>query len=119
MYVDPDKMAEEDYFPATKNVVNYKETSTPEPVPKHWLGFSYICSEGYELDLNFDLTEIKSKSDHSSNDKDKIFRGNILVIEGKWLSGMNLTDGATFPAALIKSAESRFNQKIYFPRDTK
>ena len=32
---------------------------------------------------------------------------------------MNLTDGATFPAALTKPAKTRINQKIKFLRDTK
>ena len=32
---------------------------------------------------------------------------------------MNLTDGATFPAALIKHTKSRFNQKIKVPHYTK
>ena len=57
MYVYPEIMTEENYFSATKKFVsNYKKMSTPGPVPKHWLGFSYICSEYYELDLNFDET---------------------------------------------------------------
>ena len=34
--------------------------STPGPVPKHWLGFSVIRSEDYELDQNFDDTEFKN-----------------------------------------------------------
>ena len=33
--------------------------STPVPVPKHWFGFSYICSEYYKLDLNFYEIEMK------------------------------------------------------------
>ena len=41
---------------------------TPRPVSKHWLRFSYILSEVYYLDMNFDVKETKSKSDHSSND---------------------------------------------------
>ena len=54
MYVYPEIMIEEDYFPSTIFVVaNYKKISTPVPGPKHWLGFSYIRSKDYELDLNF------------------------------------------------------------------
>ena len=30
--------------------------STPGLVTKDWLGFSYIRSEDYELDVNFDET---------------------------------------------------------------
>ena len=57
MYVDPDKMPVEYYFTATNTfVVKYKKMPTPVPVPKHWLGFSCICSEDYELDMNFDET---------------------------------------------------------------
>ena len=42
-YVDPETISEEDYFIATKHFVeNYKKVSTPVPVPKHWLRFSYI-----------------------------------------------------------------------------
>ena len=45
MYVDLEAMPVEYPFPATKYFVgNYKKMSTPRPVPKHWIGFSYICS---------------------------------------------------------------------------
>ena len=55
VYVDPDTMAEEDYFTATKIFSeNYNKISTPLPVPKHWSGFSYMRSKDYELDLNVD-----------------------------------------------------------------
>ena len=58
MYDDPDTIPVEDYFPVTKTfVVNYKIMSTPVPVPKHWIGFSHIGSEDYELDQNCDDTE--------------------------------------------------------------
>ena len=44
MYVYPETMTVEEYFPATKVFFeNYKKISTAVPVPKHWLGFSYIC----------------------------------------------------------------------------
>ena len=53
MYPDPETMPVEDHFPATKTfVVNYKKTSNPGTAPKHWLVFSYIRSEDYELDMN-------------------------------------------------------------------
>ena len=42
-----------------------------------------------------------------------------MVIEEEWFDDMNLTDGATFPTALIKRAKSRFNKKINLPYDTK
>ena len=54
---------------------------------------------------------MKSKSDHSSNNKVKLFRENIVVIEEEWFSGMNLTGGEMFPTALIKREKSRFNLK--------
>ena len=57
MYIDLETMSEEDYFTATKIcVANYKKIPTPVPVPKYWLGFSFICSEYYELDMIFDET---------------------------------------------------------------
>ena len=60
----------EDYFPATKQVFeNYNKMTTAVPVPKHWLGFNFIHSEYYELDLNFGETELKGKSDHTNQDK--------------------------------------------------
>ena len=37
-----------------------------------------------------------------------------MVIEEEWFDDMNLTDGATFPTALIKCAKSRFNKKKIF-----
>ena len=35
-------------------VEKYKKSLTPGPVPKYWIIFSYIRSEDYESDLNFD-----------------------------------------------------------------
>ena len=62
MYVDPETTPEEYYFTSTKTFVeNHKKKSTPGPNKKYWLGFSYISSEDYELDLNFDETETKGK----------------------------------------------------------
>ena len=73
MYVYHKTMPVGDHFPSTKIfLVNYKKISTPGPVPKHWLGFSYILSEDYELDVKFDETELK-KSDHTSNNEVQIF----------------------------------------------
>ena len=86
---------------------------------KSWLGFSYICSEDYELYLNFDETELKMKSDNSSNNKVKSFQGIIGVIEEIFFCGMNLIDGGTFPLALMKCEESKFNKNNNFPHDTK
>ena len=63
--------------------------------------FIYIRSENYELDLNFNETELKKISDHKSNDKVKFFCENIVVLEEEWFDYMNLTDGVTFPTALI------------------
>ena len=61
MYVDTKTIPEEEYFPATKKYAEkYKKISTPVPVPKHWLRFSYIRLEGYELDNNFDDKEFKN-----------------------------------------------------------
>ena len=46
VYIYPPKIPMEDHFPATTTfVVNYKKVSTQVTVPKHWLGFSYICSK--------------------------------------------------------------------------
>ena len=65
MYVDPEKKQVEDNFPAIKKYVeNYKKMSTLGPVPKHWLGFNYICSEDYELEINFDTTKMKKIRPH-------------------------------------------------------
>ena len=84
--------------------------STPGPVLKHWLGFSYIHSKYYMLDLSFDETEMKIKSDHSSENKVKSCFKNIVVIEEEQFSDMNSNDGATFITALIKRAKNRFNK---------
>ena len=54
--------------------------STAGPVPKNSLIFSFKRSKDFELDLNFDETEIKTKSDHTSNYKVKSFHENIVVI---------------------------------------
>ena len=62
---------------------------------------------------------MKSKSDHSSDNKVKSFRENILVIKEEWFSDMYLINGATFTMALIKRAKSRINQNYIFSCDTK
>ena len=60
------KMTEENCFPDTNTFVeNYNRISTSGPVPKHWLGLSYIILEEYVLDINFDETDMKIKSDKS------------------------------------------------------
>ena len=59
--IDPESIPVEEYFPATKTLVeNYKIISTSGPVSKHWLRFSYIHSEYYELHKNFDKIELKT-----------------------------------------------------------
>ena len=40
---------------------------TSGTVPKHWIGFSYICSEDYELDQNFEDTELKNHTTQSND----------------------------------------------------
>ena len=42
-----------------------------------------------------------------------------MVVENEWFDGTNLSDGATFPTALIKRAKKKVNQNIKFLRDTK
>ena len=60
MYVSPNILEEEEYFPTTKNIVaNYKKMSTPGSVPKYWLGFSYIGSEDYKSDMKFVKQKLK------------------------------------------------------------
>ena len=66
MYVDSETMPVGYHFTTTKQfVVNYKKMLTPGTVPKNWLGFIYIFSENYELDQNFDDTELKKIITHS------------------------------------------------------
>ena len=62
-------------------ISNDKKISTPGPISKHWIRFCHISSEYYDLDLNFDETEKKNKSDHSPKDKGKLFHENIVVIQ--------------------------------------
>ena len=72
IYVDPDTMPEKEYLPYIKTFVeNYKKTSTPGSVPKHQLGLRYIRSEKYALDMNFDKTIMKRKSENLPKNKDK------------------------------------------------
>ena len=59
--------------------------TNPIRVPKYSLVFSYIRSEGYELDMNLDKVETKRKPDYTSEDKVKIFHNNIVVIENNSL----------------------------------
>ena len=61
MYVDTQTIPLEGRFFSTKIfVVDYKKNSTPGLFPKHWLVFSYIRLEDYELDQNFDDIEFKN-----------------------------------------------------------
>ena len=61
MYVDNETIPAEDHFPAKKTFFGkYKKIPTPGTVPKIWLGFSYIRSEDYESDQNFDDKELKN-----------------------------------------------------------
>ena len=108
MYVNPDSIPVEDYFPETKTFFDkYKKMSTPGPVLKYWLVFDYICSEDYELDVKLDENGLEKQSDQASNNKVKLLRENMLAIEEEWFSGMYLTDGATFPTDLVKCTKSR------------
>ena len=70
-------------------------------------------SEDYDLDLKFYLTRMKMKSDHKFNDKVKLFREIIVVIEEECFADIKLNDGATSPTALIKNLELRLNQKYF------
>ena len=54
------------------------------------------------------------KSEFSTKDKVKLFRKNIVVIQEEWFADMNLTDGATFPMALIKHENQESTKKIIF-----
>ena len=56
---------------------------------------------------------------HTSNDKVKCLFENIVFIEEEWFDYIILTNSLTFTTALIKYAESRFNQEIKFPLNTK
>ena len=64
--------------------------------------------------MSFDETELKNKSDYTSNDKVKSFLENIMVIEEEWFSDMNLAGASTFPKVLIKRAKSIINLNIIF-----
>ena len=49
MYVDPQTIPVDEHFTDNKTfVVKYNKMSTPGPVPKYWIKFSYIGSEHYE-----------------------------------------------------------------------
>ena len=69
------------HFWFLKIVVKLKKKSTPEPVSKHWMLFSYIRSEDYELDKNFDDTEFKRQSDNTPNGTVKLFCETVVVIK--------------------------------------
>ena len=61
---------------------------------------------------------MKIKSDNLPNTINKYFCEKIMIIEEKQISGINLTDSAIFPPALIKRETFIFNQKK-LKRDTK
>ena len=63
MYVEPDTITEDGYLPYNIFFQDYNKRSTTRPFPKYLLRFSYICSEDYEWELNFDETEMKKKGD--------------------------------------------------------
>ena len=51
--------------------------------------------------MSFDETELKNKSDYTSNIKVKFLHENIMVIEEEFFACMNLTGVATFPTDLV------------------
>ena len=57
--------------------------------------------------MSSDETEFKRESDHTFDDKSKIFFENIVLIAEYWFADINLTDGETIPAALIKHEKFR------------
>ena len=59
------------YIPEKK--LRKNNSSTHGPVPKHWLEFSYICSEYYELDLNLGERKMKTKAYNQPNKDTNIF----------------------------------------------
>ena len=71
-------------------------------------------SEYYELNLNFDETEIKLKPDNLSNIYICILSREHCDNWGKIVSCINLTDSSTFPPYLIKRKKLRCNQKTIF-----
>ena len=64
LYVNLETILYEDYFQLQKIVADYNNMSTPRPVTKYFLGFSYIRLEGYELYMKIYKSETKRKSDH-------------------------------------------------------
>ena len=67
-------LSEEDYFLDTKTFSeNNKKISTPGLVSKTWIGFSYIRSEYYYFDIDFDESEINRKPDNLPNEKESLF----------------------------------------------
>ena len=59
------------------------------------------------------------KAENLPNKKRKSFQDNIVFIDKKWISYINITDGATFTLILIKHSKIIINQKIDFPSDAK
>ena len=55
---------------------------------------------------------MKNKSDHTSRDKVKLFRKDIVVVKEEWFADMNLTGGAIFLTSLIKGAKLKINKII-------
>ena len=57
MCVDTETIPVKEHLTATRTfIVNYKNISASEPVPTHWLVFSYISSKDYDFDSSFDET---------------------------------------------------------------
>ena len=61
--------------------------------------------------MNLDETELKNKLDHTPYNKVKIFRKNIVLVQEGWFADINLTDGETFPTAIIKRLKHRIKLK--------
>ena len=82
VYVDTKTMLEDDYFLATTIFVqDYKNRSTPGPVSKYWIEFSYIHSQDYELDLKFDEKRKKGEQKTQQTKNNEFFYKKILIIE--------------------------------------
>ena len=52
-----------------------------------------------------------AKLDHTSNNKVKLSRKNIVIIDEEWFGDTNLTNDAIFLTAMTIREKSRFNQK--------
>ena len=126
MFCDPNLLSLSQMYAATKHfIADYKKSDAYKnnpsaPIPKHWLGFSFIRGEHEENDYNYngENTDTSGRRDRQPLGPQK-FKMCVLIIAEEWFSDMNSVDSATFPRRFLATATSAVNEQQDLSKDQK